>query len=193
MDNHTSGAASVRFRMATMNMNGIHRRLCSSRRWVNFVELGDDALEIGPGPGATTDVLRQHTGKLTVLEYDAELASALQARMPKDRVTVVNGDGTAMPFEDARFSSVVCFTMLHHIPTDELQDRLFAEARRVLRPGGVFTGSDSPGKNPVFWLIHIGNINNPLHPDTLGDRLRAAGFSRVEVRPKPRIWWRAYA
>ena len=35
--------------------------------------------------------------------------------------------------------------MLHHVPTDRLQDRLFAEAFRVLRPGGVFAGDRGRG------------------------------------------------
>lgn len=188
-----------------MNMNRIHRRICSSNRWRGFVrttlvpqalegtELGDDVLEIGPGPGTTTDVLRTRTTRLTALEFDAELAAALEERMPKSDVTVIRGDGTAMPFDDARFSTVVCFTMLHHIPTPELQDRLFSEARRVLRPGGVFTGSDSPGKNLMFKLIHINDTMNLVDPKTLKTRLEAAGFHSVEVRPSPRVWWRAVA
>ncbi|MFZ0041798.1 MAG: class I SAM-dependent methyltransferase, partial [Solirubrobacteraceae bacterium] len=32
------------------------------------------------------------------------------------------GDATRMPFEDQRFSAVVCFTMLHHIPSRNLVD-----------------------------------------------------------------------
>ncbi|GHF16232.1 hypothetical protein GCM10010359_17110 [Streptomyces morookaense] len=47
----------------------------------------------------------------------------------------MHGGGTHMPFADGRFDSVVCFTMLHHVPTPAAQDRLFAEAHRVLRPG----------------------------------------------------------
>ena len=33
--------------------------------------------------------------------------------------------------------------MLHHVPSPALQDRVFSEARRVLRPGGVFVATDS--------------------------------------------------
>jgi hypothetical protein len=51
-------------------MNWFHRQVCGSGRWrrrvkgellpwaLQGVELGDDVLEIGPGPGVTTDVLR---------------------------------------------------------------------------------------------------------------------------------------
>jgi hypothetical protein len=44
--------------------------------------------------------------------------------------------------------------MLHHIPTAGLQDRLFAEACRVLRSGGVFAGSDSASSIP-FRVLHF--------------------------------------
>ena len=36
-----------------------------------------------------------------------------------------------MPFDDRRFSGVVMFTMLHHVPTVELQDAMFGEVARV--------------------------------------------------------------
>ena len=59
-----------------------------------------------------------------------------------DRARIITGDGTDTGMPADEFSSVVSFTMLHHVPTAALQDRLFAEAFRVLRPGGVFAGSD---------------------------------------------------
>jgi SAM-dependent methyltransferase len=57
-----------------------------------------------------------------------------------------------MPFADASFEVVLCFTMLHHVPTIELQDRLIREARRVLWPGGIFAGSDSRWGRCLLWL-----------------------------------------
>jgi SAM-dependent methyltransferase len=69
-------------------------------------------------------------------------------RVPAGRV--VQGDATKMPFADATFSAVACLTMLHHLPVSELQDRLFVEVHRVLGPGGVFCGSDNPGRGFNF-------------------------------------------
>jgi SAM-dependent methyltransferase len=81
-----------------------------------------------------------------------------------------------MPFQAARFSAVVSFTMLHHLTSPELQDRLLAEACRVLRPGGVFAGSDSTASF-LFRLAHLGDTMVLVDPDRFASRLQAAGFT----------------
>jgi SAM-dependent methyltransferase len=185
-----------------MAMNLCHRLCCSSNRWANAVEsqllpwvlaeveLGDNTLEIGPGYGANLRVLLDKTTKLTAVEIDDSMAQRLQRRYG-ERARIVNGDGTDTGLPANEFSSVVCFTMLHHIPTAELQDRLLAEAFRVLRPGGVFAGSDSM-RSVRFRIMHVRDTCNPVPPDTLPDRLRTAGFHDVRVEADDRrLRWRA--
>lgn len=142
------------------------------------VELGADTLEIGPGYGANLRVLTNRTPQLTAVEIDETMATRLQ-RLYGDRATVMQGDGTKLAFDNDRFSSVVCFTMLHHVPTADLQDQLFAQAHRVLAPGGVFAGSDGV-HSTFFRLLHIGDTYNPVPTTSLPDRLRAAGFTDIE-------------
>ncbi|HUA74641.1 MAG TPA: class I SAM-dependent methyltransferase [Solirubrobacteraceae bacterium] len=174
-------------------MNRLHGVICSSRWWgrtverellpwgLSELELGEDVLEIGPGFGATTKVLAKRPGQLTVLELDEGYCARLRREL-SERVEVVQGDATAMPFADGRFSAVVCFTMLHHLPTPAAQDRLLAEAARVLRPGGVFAGTDSLGTGRLFRLLHVGDILVPIAPDGLPARLQAAGLAELEIR-----------
>jgi SAM-dependent methyltransferase len=154
-------------------------------------DLGDDVLEVGPGPGLTTDLLRDRVPRLTAVEVDAGLAADLADRLAGTTVEVVNADATAMPFEDRRFSGAVSFTMLHHVPTAALQDALFAEVCRVLRPGGVFVMSDGVASDDLA-AQHDDDIYNPVDPSTVEDRLRAAGFRSVEVRANE-IGWTARA
>ena len=97
---------------------------------VDDVDLGDDVLEIGPGYGATTDVFAELLPRLTSVEIDPDLAARLRTRYVGTHVDVVLGDATQLTFPDGRFSGAVCFSMLHHIPSPELQDLLFAEAAR---------------------------------------------------------------
>jgi ubiquinone/menaquinone biosynthesis C-methylase UbiE len=88
-----------------------------------------------------------------------------------------------MPLPDGRFSGVTCFTMLHHVPSPEMQDKVLSEACRVLRPGGVLAGTDSLGGGIAFKLLHIADTFVRVPPETLPDRLHAAGFEdpRVEA------------
>jgi SAM-dependent methyltransferase len=76
----------------------------------------------------------------------------------------MQGDATQMPFSDGRFSAVVAFTMLHHLPSGALQDRMLAEVARVLRAGGVFAGTDSIGTGPLFRMLHLGDTLVPVNP-----------------------------
>ncbi|MGA7169056.1 MAG: methyltransferase domain-containing protein, partial [Candidatus Sulfotelmatobacter sp.] len=59
--------------------------------------------------------------RLTALEIDATLAGSLNSRLKGSSVQVIEGDATKMPFGDAEFSGAVSFTMLHHLPSRELQ------------------------------------------------------------------------
>lgn len=185
-----------------MAMNLCHRLCCSSNRWAKAVEdellpwvladveLGDNVLEIGPGYGANIRVLIDKTPHYTAVEIDPPMAQRLQGRYG-ERARIINGDGTDTGLPSDEFSAVVCFTMLHHVPTADLQDRLFAEAFRVLRPGGVFAGSDSMGSTR-FRLVHFRDTCNPVSPDTLPDRLQRIGFDDVHVDTKSgRLRWRA--
>jgi SAM-dependent methyltransferase len=174
------------------SMNEQHLRLCASSEWAKVVEeeilpwavgarsLGNTVLEVGPGPGLVTDLLRRMTPSLTAVEIDPTLARALRARLRGTGVEVVLGDGTALPFPDGRFSAATSFTMLHHVPSPDMQDRLLAELCRVLQPGGLLVGVDSVDSSP-WRKLHEGDVCVPVPPETLLDRLRAAGYADVEV------------
>ena len=184
-------------------MNAEHLEICGSEGWRDALRdlilpyaladarLGDDVLEIGPGPGMTTDLLRPEVVKLTAVELDDGLATALAERLAGTNVEVVNADATAMPFEDGRFTGAVSFTMLHHVPTAELQDRLFAEVARVLRPGALFVASDSVASDELE-ALHEGDPYNPVDPAGVEARLVTAGFAEAEVRFND-FGWAAHA
>ncbi|MFD3460061.1 class I SAM-dependent methyltransferase [Nocardia fluminea] len=174
-----------------MAMNYWHRLLCRSTAWewvtatkivpwvMRDIDLGASALEIGPGFGANVAPLRDRAATLTGLEIDPQLAARLRTRFA-EQLRVVDGDATAMPLPDKEFDSVVCFTMLHHVPSPAQQDDVFAEALRVLRPGGVFAGSDGLD-SPLLRLQHLGDTYVPVPAGTLADRLAAAGFTGIDV------------
>lgn len=173
-------------------MNQIHLELCASPEWAQYLrddllpwamsawDLGDDVLELGPGPGLSTDILRQHVARLTALEVDEELFQPLHERLQGTNVSVVHGDATQSGLPSEQFTAVTCFTMLHHVPTPQLQDHLFAEAYRVLKPGGVFVGTDGIDTEEMR-ALHVDDIFMPVDPATFPERLAAAGFADITV------------
>jgi SAM-dependent methyltransferase len=122
------------------------------------------------------------------VEIDEKLAAMLTERFAgAPSVQILRGDATALDFPDGRFSGAACFTMLHHVPTNDLQDRLLAEVARVLRPGATLVASDSIGSDDME-NAHEGDTYNPVDPAGLAKRLTAAGFVDVDVRTNDFGW-----
>ena len=70
--------------------------------------------------------------------------------------------------------------MLHHVPTLALQNKILAEAFRVLRPGGVLIGSDSLASNDLHHF-HADDTYNPVDPASVLTRLQTLGFASITV------------
>jgi SAM-dependent methyltransferase len=179
-------------------VNENHAKLMPSPEWAAHiqdevlpqatagVELGADLLELGPGPGAATDWLRHRVSRLVAVEQEEEAAARLAGRFAGTNVEVVRGDAAALGnpglgYPDASFDTVAACTMLHHVPTRVLQDRLLAEAFRVLRPGGTFLGSDSLASDDLH-RFHEGDTYNPVEPAAFLTRLQTAGFTSITLR-----------
>jgi len=170
-------------------MNENHAKLMPSPEWAAYiqdevlpqatagVELGTDLLELGPGPGAATAWLRRRVGRLVAVEHEEEAAGRLADRFAGTNVEVVHGDAAVLGYPDA---SVATCTMLHHVPTRALQDKVLAEAFRVLRPGGTFLGSDSLPSDDLH-QFHEGDTCNPVEPAAFLTRLQTVGFAAITL------------
>ena len=87
-----------------------HATLCSSPEWAAYLHdevlpplvakatLGDEMLEIGPGPGASTEWLRAKVARLVVVEIDDAAADRLVTRFAGTNVEVEQGDATDLRF-----------------------------------------------------------------------------------------------
>lgn len=173
-------------------MNRLENWFCASRFWrglsarhlvpflLEGVTLGDHTLELGAGAGAATVALQQRAGRVTAIERDAYFLRTLGERVRGAGTGVLQGDATILPFPDGVFSSVVAVLVLHHVETPQLQDRLFAEARRVLRPRGVFVALEV-ADGLQMRLVHFADTFVPLDPARLPGRLAALGYRDVSI------------
>jgi SAM-dependent methyltransferase len=173
-------------------VNQAHLEFLASPEWARMLEidllpwlervgeLGDDVLEVGPGSGLTTDLLRPRAARITAVELDGKLAHALAERLDTTNVDVIHGDATNSGLASNRFSAATCFSVLHHVPSPEAQDRILAEIYRVLRPGAALFATDSRDLD-IIRLFHKDDIFVPLGDDTIAPRLAAVGFVEIDA------------
>ena len=173
-------------------MNENHAKLMPSPEWAAHIQdevlpratagvsLGPDLLELGPGPGAATDWLRHRVRRLVAMEAEPPAAARLTERFAGTNVEVATGDAAALDYPDSSFDTVAAFTMLHHVPTRPQQDKVLAEAFRVLRPGGTFLGSDSLPSDGLH-QFHEGDTYNPVEPAAFLIRLQTTGFAAITL------------
>lgn len=100
-----------------------------------------DLLDVGNGLGVQDPVIAAVAAprSLTAVNVTLSQLRAGAARLAEARAHGVNADATRMPLRSSSFDGVISVEAAFHFPS---RARFFAEARRVLRPGGVLTMSD---------------------------------------------------
>ncbi len=173
-------------------MNQGHMEFCTSEEWRSIlrdmilpealgrVSLGPNVLEVGPGPGFTTEVLLQSCEHVTAVELDPVLADQLRSRLGSGDVDVVVGDARTTGLPGGSFTGAASFHMFHHIPTDAEQNQVFSELARLLKPSGAVLLADGFDGEEVR-RFHQGDTYHPIDPDTLPGRLAAAGLEDAEI------------
>jgi ArsR family transcriptional regulator len=93
-------------------------------------------LDVGTGTGRIAELLSDRASHVTALDKSPEMlriARSRLQRLPADRVDLVQGDFTELPFADESFDTLVFHQVLHYTQAPEM---VLAEAARVTRPGG---------------------------------------------------------
>ncbi|MEX0762928.1 MAG: methyltransferase domain-containing protein [Dehalococcoidia bacterium] len=160
---------------------------------------GDRLLDVGSGRGMTTIALAQTVAPGGTVGVEIEESQVEIARQNAGDAGVANirfmaGTAHELEFEDESFDVVFMHYVLEHI--DRPQDTL-AEARRVLRPGGIIAVRHGDRgaydvlypEAPAIQLLHS-RFMQPLRDSGVDARfgprqereLRAAGFSDMKTR-----------
>jgi SAM-dependent methyltransferase len=160
---------------------------------------GEKALDIGCGPGLTTQALAQQigtTGKVIGVDIAAPmLAIALKRCENLPQVSFSQCDILRMPYENGSFDIALATQVYEYV---EAIDAALIELARVIRPGGrvllvdtdwessVWASSDDARMRRVIdtWNQHI---PEPQLPRTLKQRMERAGFDKVKVDVIPLV------
>jgi SAM-dependent methyltransferase len=105
------------------------------------LQAGGDLLDVGNGLGAQDPLIAQvaQPRSLTALNVTFSQLRAGRARLAEAGGRAVNGDACRMPLRSSSFDGLISVEAAFHFPS---RPAFFAEAFRVLRPGGVLTTSD---------------------------------------------------
>jgi SAM-dependent methyltransferase len=140
-------------------------------------------LEIAPGPGRLTRDVRL-PGQLVCLEYNEGMIAQGRAACGAG-VSWIRGNAFRLPFASL-FDLVYTFRFVRHFHDADRQ-RLYAEIRRVLRPGGylVLDAVNERLSRPLRESHpEEYNVYDKLYrPEVLQAELNAAGFEVRDLRP----------
>jgi SAM-dependent methyltransferase len=130
---------------------------------------GDErALDVGTGAGVLALALAPLVRTVVGLDLVSELLEAAR-RLAPENATFVEGDATALPFEDAYFDIVGTRRTLHHMRRPELA---FAEMVRVTEPGGRIVVDDQLAPLDPLAAIELDRFErsrDPSHARTFSD------------------------
>ena len=145
-------------------------------------------LDIGSGLGGPARTLAEtfgcHVTGIDITQAFCDAATALSSWVGlSDRVDFRQGDATSLPFDDAVFDAAMTIHVAMNIAA---KDRVYAEARRVLKPGSRFVvydvlqGEGGDILYPVPWARDP-SISHLASPDSMLSLLSHAGFRILKV------------
>lgn len=146
-------------------------------------------LDIGSGLGGPARTLAEtyscHVTGVDLTPAFCSAASTLSAWVGlSEHIGFQQGDATALPFGDSTFDAAMTIHVAMNIAA---KDRMYQEARRVLRRGahfGVYDVLQGEGGDvlyPVPWARQP-SISHLVTPTEMSDLLSRAGFSIAETR-----------
>jgi ubiquinone/menaquinone biosynthesis C-methylase UbiE len=142
------------------------------------------ALDIATGGGHVAYAFAPHVARMWATDITQEMLDMVKAEAQKrglSNIRIAYAKAETLPFEDEKFDLVSCRIAPHHF--DSIQEFL-AEARRVLKPTGVFALVDNvvPGGSVGDYINAFERFRDPSHlrawtMDEWRDALKKHGFA----------------
>jgi SAM-dependent methyltransferase len=173
----------------------IHEYAGARDALLGFIGDARAVLEVGCGTGHWLAALNarpkpSRSERLAGVEPSVEMIA--RARIAAPSAPLVRGRAEALPWRDASFDRVYCINALHHFSD---RARFFAEARRILEPGGglLTIGKDPHTERDSWWVYDYFPETADIDRErfarvrTLRGEIALAGFSWSESFGADRI------
>ncbi|MBW8866945.1 MAG: class I SAM-dependent methyltransferase [Acidobacteria bacterium] len=162
---------------------------------VDFVGESSAVLEVGCGTGHWLgEVTRSAnlSGKRMIAGVEPSAEMIVRARTTAPDAQLVRARAEELPWHDASFDRLYCVNALHHFSD---RARFFAEARRILKPGGALLtiGKDPHAERDSWWVYDYFPETVAIDRErfarvrTLRGEMTLAGFSWSESFEADRI------
>jgi ubiquinone/menaquinone biosynthesis C-methylase UbiE len=150
---------------------------------------GSQVLDIGSGLGGPARTLAETYGcRVTGIDLTQDFcdaAAAMSGWVGLDKLTSFKqGDATKLPFADRQFDAAMTIHVAMNIAA---KDKIYGEARRVLKPSAIFAvydvlqGEGGDVLYPVPWAREP-SISHLATPDQMKSLLGGAGFKLLDVQ-----------
>ncbi len=166
---------------------------CGNPRAIAGLRPGDTVLDLGSGAGFDAFLAAEAVGPTgRVIGVDMTPEMLAKARENAERSSVRNvefrlGEIEALPLPNAAVDVIISNCVINLSPS---KDRVFAEAFRVLKPGGHLAVSDVVALAPLpdalreDWALYTGCVAGASTTEELRRMLAEAGFVDIRIADK---------
>ena len=137
-------------------------RTCHRYHWATRRAEGRQVLEVACGAGLGIGLVAAAVATMAAGDFSPEVLDNARAAVPED-VALSVFSAEDLPFEDGSFDTILMFEAIYYVPRPE---QFFAEAHRVLRPGGelllvtcnkdLFDFTPSPFSHCYYGVLELG-------------------------------------
>ena len=145
----------------------------TTRALAHLLDLGD-VLDVASGDGVLAELLAPHANRIMCLDISKRVVEAGKKRL-KDiaHVDFELGDMHELPAEDASFDTVL---LMHALTYTSRPARVFSEAARVLRPGGLLLAVTLKLHNHEKAVAPFNHVNLGFSTNGLAKLCKNAGL-----------------
>ncbi len=143
--------------------------------------------DVGGGPGTYAAWLSRRGYAVHLLDpvpLHVEQAREVSSRQPNHPLTAASvGDARQLPYPDASAEVVLLLGPLYHLPERADRARVWQEARRVLRPGGIVLAAAISRFASALDGLRAGFLADPAFADIVAEDLRSGRHSNTTGHP----------